>query len=65
MNKIFYFKNRMWGFAFIILFHSFWFYKVNRIPSEIEALILLTIYLVFLLNGIGIKQVRIPSEASK
>lgn len=63
MNKIFYLKNRMWGFVFIILFHAFWFYKTNRIPSEIESLILSTIYLGFILNGIGIKEVRIPSES--
>jgi hypothetical protein len=50
-----YFKWKMIGFAIIIVLNAFWFYATGYIPTKGETLILMTVYMGFVLNGIGIK----------
>ena len=46
------FKNRFWFYLIIIALHIIWFIRTNIIPSRVDALILITIYLIMFTDGI-------------
>ncbi len=45
-------KDRFYFYSVIILIHVVWFYVSNEIPSRVDAIILMTLYLMMFSDSI-------------
>ena len=48
-------KNRFWFYFILIFLHAMWFYKSGAIPSRVDTLILLTIYILMIIDSFTIQ----------
>lgn len=51
-------KNRLWFYLIILFIHSLYFLVSYEIPTPVEALILLTIYLIMFSDSIILKYAK-------
>ncbi len=52
------FKGRFWFYIVIVLVHGAWFYTSGEIPTRVEAVILLTLYILIFSESITLRYVN-------
>ena len=55
-------NNRFFFYAVVVITHIAWFYGTGNVPTAVEALILITMYFVFIAESIEINSPQTKPE---